>query len=552
MTTMSSTAVLRGRATAEEEALDRVRGRLVRPLPDDRFWGWLLPLAIALGAGVLRLWRITRPPGPELKRAGGLIFDETYYAHDSWSLLHHGVELNSSDSGPGFVVHPPLGKWMIALGQLLFGRGDTVVIDGHHYAASTLSFRVAAAVVGTLSVLMLARIARRLFRSTLLGCVAGLLLTLEGLEFVQSRVAMLDIFLMFWVLAAFGCLLLDRDQGRQRLASLLERPIGPGGRGPSLGFRPFRWAAAVCLGAATATKWDGLFWLPAFMLLAAVWDVGARRTAGYEHPVRDAARRDWLPAVVPFALVVVLVYAVSWAGWFLSDGTHAYNHDKYVEAGQSWFGHDLAVLHGWWDYHRQIYDFHNGLDSGHPYLSRPWGWLLLSRPVAYFYASPKTCGAASCAQEVLGVGTPAIWWAAIFALVVVLWRAIGRLDWRAGAIGLSFLVGYLPWFYADHEHRTMFLFYMLPAVPFMVLAVTYVVGMVVGGPRSSPTRRTAGSIVAGAYLLAVLANFAFLYPVLSGKVVTYDQWRLRMQPIDWSCGAPDDRNEQHELAGCWI
>jgi dolichyl-phosphate-mannose--protein O-mannosyl transferase len=93
---------------------------------------------------------------------------------------------------------------------------------------------------------------------------------------------------------------------------------------------------------------------------------------------------------------------------------------------------------------------------------------------------------------------------------------------------------------------------MLPAVPFMVLAVTYVVGMVVGGPRSSPTRRTAGSIVAGAYLLAVLANFAFLYPVLSGKVVTYDQWRLRMQPIDWSCGAPDDRNEQHELAGCWI
>jgi dolichyl-phosphate-mannose-protein mannosyltransferase len=551
MTTMSSTAVLRGRVTAEEEALDRVRSRLVRPLPSDRFWGWALPLLITLGAGLLRFWRITRPPGSDLHRAKDFIFDETYYAHDAWSLLHHGVELDSSDSAPGFIVHPPLGKWMIALGQLLSGSDESVVVDGHHYAASTLGFRVAAAVIGTLCVLMTARIARRLFRSTLLGCVAGLLLALDGLEFVQSRLAMLDIFLMFWVLAAFGCLLLDRDQGRQRLASMLDGPAGPG-RGPSLGFRPYRWGVAICLGAATATKWDGVFWLPAFLLLAAVWDVGARRAAGWTHPLRDAARRDWLVAAVPFLLVVVAVYTASWTGWFLSDGAHAFNHDKYVEPGQSWLSHGWAVLHGWVDYHQKIYDFHSGLDSGHPYLSRPWGWLLLSRPVAYFYASPKGCGAASCSQEVLGVGTPAIWWAAIFALVVVLWRAVGRLDWRAGAIGLSFLVGYLPWFYADHEHRTMFLFYLLPVVPFMALAVTYVLGLVIGGRRASPTRRTVGSVVVGVYLLAVLANFAFLYPVLSGKVIPYDSWRLRMQPIDWSCGAPADRNEQHELAGCWI
>jgi dolichyl-phosphate-mannose--protein O-mannosyl transferase len=93
---------------------------------------------------------------------------------------------------------------------------------------------------------------------------------------------------------------------------------------------------------------------------------------------------------------------------------------------------------------------------------------------------------------------------------------------------------------------------MLPAVPFMVLAVTYAVGLVIGGRRASSTRRTVGSVIAGVYLLGVLANFAFLYPVLSGQVTTYDQWRLRMQPIDWTCGAPEDRNESNELAGCWI
>jgi dolichyl-phosphate-mannose--protein O-mannosyl transferase len=548
---MSSTAALRGRATAKGEALDRVRARLVRPLPDDRLWGWLLPIAITVAAGFLRFWRITRPPGPELHKGSGLIFDETYYAHDAWSLLHHGVELDTADQSSGFVVHPPLGKWMIALGDLIAGNGKSVVIDGHHYSASTLGFRFAAAVVGTLSILMLARIARRLFRSTLLGCVAGLLLALDGLEFVQSRLAMLDIFLMFWILAAFGFLLLDRDQGRQRLATLIDRVPG-NGSGPWLGVRWFRIACAVCLGAAVATKWAGMFWIPAFLLLAAAWDLGARRTAGSRRPWRDAALYDWLPWVLPVLFVIGAVYVASWTGWFLSDASHAHNHDKYVRPGQSWLAHDWAVLHGWWSYHVEIYDFHSGLDSAHPYLSRPWGWLLLSRPVAYFYASPKTCGAATSAQEVRGVGTPAIWWAAIFALGFVLWRAVGRLDWRAAAIGLSFLMGFLPWFYADHEHRTMFLFYMLPAVPFMVLAVTYAIGMVIGGRSATPTRRTVGSIVAGVYLIGVLANFAFLYPVLSGQVTTYDQWRMRMQPIDWTCGAPADRNEHKELAGCWI
>jgi dolichyl-phosphate-mannose-protein mannosyltransferase len=551
---MSSTAALRGSATAKGEALDRVRARLVRPLPDDRLWGWLLPIAITLAAGFLRFWRITRPPGPELHKGDGLIFDELYYAHDGWSLLHHGVELDTHDSGPGFVVHPPLGKWMIALGDLIAGNGDSVVIDGHHYSSSTLGFRFASAVVGTLAVLMIARIARRLFRSTLLGCVAGLLLALDGLEFVQSRVAMLDIFLMFWILAAFGCLLLDRDQGRQRLATLIDR-TPPGSPGPWLGWRPFRIACAVCLGAAVATKWAALFWIPAFLLLAAVWDLGARRTSGARRPWRDTALYDWLPWLVPVLVVIAGVYVASWTGWFLSDGAHAHDHDRYVESGQNWLEHDWAVLHGWWSYHVDIYKFHDKLDragSPHPYLSRPWGWLLLSRPVAYFYASPDGCDAASCAQEVLGVGTPAIWWASIFALGLVLWRAVGRLDWRAAAIGLSFLVGFVPWFWADHGHRTMFLFYMLPAVPFMVLAVTYAVGLVIGGRRASSTRRTVGSVIAGVYLLGVLANFAFLYPVLSGQVTTYDQWRLRMQPIDWTCGAPEDRNESNELAGCWI
>ena len=77
------------------------------------------------------------------------------------------------------------------------------------------------ALLGTLSVLMLCRIGRRLFRSTFLGCLAGALLAVDGLHFVMSRTALLDLVLMFFVVAAFGCLLIDRDRS------------GPAGRCPA-------------------------------------------------------------------------------------------------------------------------------------------------------------------------------------------------------------------------------------------------------------------------------------------------------------------------------
>src|SRR5438067_9177820 len=239
MTDMASAAAV---ATAPDAELrSRARDRLHRQLPRDAFWGWALPVVIAALAAALRLWHIARPPKK--------VFDEVYYAHDAWSLLHHGVELaaGSHDKSPAFIVHPPLGKWMIAAGEAIFGN-------------HAFGWRFSAAVVGSLSVLMIARIARRLFRSTTLGCVAGALLALDGLEFVQSRTSMLDIFLMFWVLAAFGALVCDRDDGRERL---LQR-FAEQRMGPFLGFRPWRWVCGFCLGAGAATKWDGIFWIPVF------------------------------------------------------------------------------------------------------------------------------------------------------------------------------------------------------------------------------------------------------------------------------------------------
>jgi len=534
MAAMAATYAEPGVVSPDTEALTRIRARLLRPLPDDGIWGWVLPGVIAGIGAILRFWHLGRP--------STVVFDEVYYEHDAWSLLHHGVELDKGhhDQTPGFVVHPPLGKWFIAVGEAIFGH-------------NAVGWRFAAAVVGSIAILMIARIARRLFRSTMLGCIAALLLAFDGLEFVQSRVAMLDIFLMFWVLAAFACLVLDRDAGRRRLVERLDvlgRPLRRGDPRLWLGARPWRIACAFCLGAATATKWDGLFWIPVFAAFAIAWDFGARRAASTETAYDDWLLLDILPTIGLFLLLPLVVYVVSWTGWFVSDGAHAYDHDRYVKSGQSWLSHDFAVIGGWLRYHWEIYNFHRHLHSPHPYLSKPLGWLLLARPVAYYYSgSSHACGAATCSQEVLGVGTPAVWWASIPAMAAMVWLWVARRDWRAALILVTFLAGYLPWFWYDRSDRTMFLFYALPMVPFMVLAITMALGYVIGR-RTFGWRRMVGATVAGAYLLAVIINFAWLRPVLAGDVITYDQWHSRM--LFTTCDPAKHRNELHENAPCWI
>jgi dolichyl-phosphate-mannose--protein O-mannosyl transferase len=538
-------------AVLPDDALDRIRAKLIRPLPSDRLRGWLLPLAVTILAGIARFWRISRPGGHSMSSAKALVFDETYYAHDSWTLLHHGVEANGPGTGPGFVVHPPLGKWMMAVGEVLFDHGKTVMFHNTIYPASPLSFRFSGAVVGTLAILMVARLARRMFHSTALGVIAGVLLSLDGLEFVQSRTAMLDIYLMFWVLAAFCCLVIDRDDGRRRLAERLTSPLDPDHWGPSLGIRPWRWGAGICIGAACATKWDGAYYIPAFIILAIAWDIGARRIAGARAGLRGGVLRAGAPALAAFIVVPAVVYVAAWTGWFMSNSTYAYDHDLYTHAGQSWLAHDISVFHGWLQYQKAIWHYANGLTwdlNPHPYLSRPWGWLLMARPVAYYYQAPNTCHASSCSQEVLGLGNPALWWASIPALVAVAWAWVARRDWRASAIVVTFLAGYLPWFREDAAHRVMFFFYMLPDVPLMVLAVTMVIGFAIGRRSASTVRQAIGFSVVAVYLAMTVVLFGFFYPILSARTITYNQWHERM----WLHQCAIKPNEHHENAPCWI
>ncbi|MDP9433578.1 MAG: phospholipid carrier-dependent glycosyltransferase, partial [Actinomycetota bacterium] len=310
--------------------------------------------------------------------------------------------------------------------------------------------------------------------------------------------------------------------------------------------RPWHQADGMFLGAACATKWSGLYFLAGFGLLAAFWELGAVRAAGVRRPFLDVLRRRTLPTSAYLLAVPALVYTVSWTGWFLGDAQTAYGHDKYVQPDQGPVAHAWAVFRGWLGYHAEAYRFHVGLDSSHPYKSQPWGWLLLLRPVSYFYTSPDgSCGADACAREVLGVGTPVIWWCSIPLIVALLWFWLAHRDWRAGAVLAGIAATLLPWFATPD--RTMFLFYALPAVPFFALGYALWAHWLLGGRQAGRERRATGTVLVATFAVLVVVNFFYLYPVLAAKVLPYGEWQQRM--VFRECTAA---GKNVQKAPCWI
>lgn len=510
------------------------------PLPAYRFakaMGWLGPVLVAGLAGAIRFWRLGQPRN--------IVFDETYYAKDAWALLRLGYEgtwpdrkisdpqilahpqvIPLSDTG-AFVAHPPTGKWVIALGEWLFGL-------------TPFGWRFMTAVLGTLSVLMLCRIGRRLFRSTPLGCVAGALMAVDGLHYVMSRSALLDLVVMFFVLAAFGCLLIDRDSARTRLAGALpvagDGHVGPDpdtGERAGTGVRPWRLAAGLFLGLAASSKWNGLYVLAFFMVLTVLWDVGARRVAGARRPYRAVLRRDLGWSVLSVVPVAVVTYLATWTGWFLSDNGYGRHWADGRGGTWSWIPAPLRSL---WHYEYAVYQFNVGLHTSHRYESNPWSWLVLGRPVLFSYESPKPgqdgCHATSdCSQAILALGTPLLWWSACCALVYLLYRWALRRDWRAGAILCAVGAGHLPWFL--YQDRTIFSFYAVVFVPYLCLAVAMTLGALLGPPGAAEKRRIRGAVAAGALVLLIIWNFIYFFPIYTGSTIPYSSWHARMWLDTW-------------------
>lgn len=481
-------------------------------------WHRGAPALVVLVAAVLRLQSLGSP--------AQLVFDETYYVKDAWTLAHLGYEgswpsgadadlargdPNGYTDAPSFIAHPPLGKWIIALGMLATGGGDP------------FGWRVSTAVVGILLVLGTVLIAKRLLRSTLLAVVAGGLLAIDGNAIVMSRVALLDTSVALFALLGAGAVLLDRDAARRRVEGwVIARELAHRRTdwGPLLLWRPWLLAAGVAFGAASAVKWNGIYFLAVFGLYSVVSDLLARRRAGCAFWVSGTLLRQAPGNFVTLVPVGVAVYVASWSGWFASRGGY---FRTWVEDGNPrWTGAlswvPLAVQN-WWHYQVEIYRFNVGERSGHDYQANPLTWLFLVRPTAMTYQDFGN----GTGMEITGISNPLIWWAATAALGFVVVRFVRSRDRQLGFILVGVAAGYLPWML--YLGRTVFQFYTIAFEPFLMLGLAAAIGCLLGSPADPRGRRRSGLVTVGVFLGLCVALSAFWYPLWTGQTVP--MWFLR-------------------------
>ena len=419
----------------------------------------IAPILIALASFVLRVINLGLPKG--------FVFDEVYYVDAARDLLKYGVEVDGAN--PEFIVHPPIGKWLIASGIRLFGDTE-------------FGWRFASAVFGTLLILLVARLVHVLFYSPLLTALSAALMAVDGLLLVHSRTALLDLFLTFFTV--LGVLLWHRN-----------RHI---------------WAG-IAFGLAIGCKWSAIYFVAVIGLIAV-----------YRILIAHDIRKSVKPIAAKFAqygLLPVFVYMLTWTGWFISDRGWS----------RQWSTNPLL---SWLHYHSEMLNFHTGLTQTHPYQANPWSWLIMGRPTSFFYAAPKGCGAKDCAQEVLALGTPLLWWVGTIAVAVVVgfWiksLILHRIDAAATIVVIGFAAGYLPWF--AMQQRTVFTFYAIVIQPFLVLAIVYCAKLLLDSGLKPVVSQ---SIVGGIFALIVLC-FLFFIPLFTAQVMPYEDWRLRMWFESW-------------------
>ena len=432
---------------------------------------------IALVAFGLRANALDSPP----KR----VFDESWYARDAcfywlesqtrcdlagFKVFDRDVQQNLVDYREVTPEHPPLGKWLIGVPIKVFGFFPR-------------AWRLASVLAGTLTVALLFVFARLAFGSTAVAGGAALLLAVDYPHYIHSRLALLDVFLCLFALAAFLFCFLDRAQISARVAG-------------AAAHHRWRIAAGVAAGAAAATKPSGGAVAVGVLVLVAGWELAERRRAP-----GSPAGNGRAAASIALALVVLplAVYAATYVDRV--EGTLL----ALPWAEGSW-------PRAWVDRQSLMMNLHVDKPST---LSSPWALPMTERPLAYVFER-----SGNRVSEILLFGNPLLWWGGFAAVVFAAVRWLhNRGSAIAAVIVVGFLAAYASWLAATLTKTVAFLFYIIPVAPFVYLALAYAYTQL---PSTRAVR------VAGAGVVAVaVAAFLFFLPILSARPLDEDSWRVR-------------------------
>jgi dolichyl-phosphate-mannose--protein O-mannosyl transferase len=455
-----------------------------------------------------------------LSPPNGQVFDEVYFPVDAYNDLK-GIELCRPSMvedvyggrGTGackfnyFDPEPPLAKMFIAAGEWGYGwyrahfegaRGDYIDLG-----FNTFGWRIAACIFGILCVPMMYLFARRLWPNRLFALTAAILVCFDGMFFIQSRIGMIDIIPIFFILLAYF-LYLVHIQSQSARASLISL-----------------FLLGVVLGIGISSKWIVLAALASIVFLLVMRAVRRAlnvRIGPSSKPIWEWGRGEgpaiagsvyWpiylVAALIALVAIPLVIYVASWYPFFAR--------------GQF---HTLTALI---DYQKASFDYHAHLTATHPYGSPWWSWPFLSRPVLYYAQYTGRCSQlvdAVClgkdaftgqplAAQMINLGNPWIWWTSIPCVLSLPYFIIRHKSFPATVILLGFITQYLPW---SHITRVIFLYHMFGGLVFMILALAFVLAWLAG------RLPTIGRRLLAAHLAIAVTFFLYFYPIWTGLPIS--------------------------------
>lgn len=348
------------------------------------FKPWIILSILIILSFSIRIWH--------LGKINDFIFDEVYFVKFAQNYLG-GVSF--------FDIHPPLGKLIIALGLKIFGD-------------NSFGWRIMPAIFGTL-LIILGYFTGKEISSKKMGVLTAIILALDGLLLVYSRTGLIDIFLVFFILASFYFFL--KFANSHKLTFLI--------------------LAGISLGLVASIKYIGVLTWLIFILIILTKKI--------------SLRQNWLK----FLIFIMFVPLVIYISFFL------FNFQ-----GKDFFGQLL-------EWHNQSFNYNLSLTEGHPYSSKWWSWFLLFRPIWLYFkdVDGKYIG-------VDGLGNPLAWWSALVIIPLLIWQIYCGLKDKnfpiAGQNSLIILGSFLIFliFWAPFK-RVLFFYHAMPSFIFLSLGTAF-------------------------------------------------------------------------------
>ncbi len=398
----------------------------------------------------LKLYRLGNP--------NSYYFDEIYYAFTAQEMAkgnRAGWEIgHTAPKGLAYEwSHPHLGKELDAIGILIFGDNP-------------FGWRFFQALFGGFGTLFIYLLGKELFQSKRAGLISAFLFTFESFIYVLSRIAMVDIFIMSFILLA--SLFLVKYARTQKNTFLL--------------------LTGFFCGAAISVKWSGIYaleFLAAISFLLIFYNEASSDVQG-----RGSFFFQFLKIIpkifLAFVMIPVVVYLATYTPFFLYGNS---------------FG-DFITLQN------NMYGYHKELKETHPYSSSWWKWPLLLRTVYLYLGSGS-----KESSHIYAIGNPFIWWTGCVCLVLSVVQVIRKELPALAFVTLSVFAYWLPW--ALSPRKLVFIYHFLPALPFVILIIAYFLDLLW-------TKFCYGWAFVIMYLSIALGMFIYFYPIIGAIPVSND------------------------------